>query len=68
MVDALSLAGTRDNVRRQMRQFDGMYDMLILGAPFFGVSLEETQACHEGIAAATGAMQSLDRRSNVNVT
>ena len=52
MVAALSFAGTRDDVRAQAREFDGLYDRLILGSPFFGVGLEETQANHAGILEA----------------
>jgi alkanesulfonate monooxygenase SsuD/methylene tetrahydromethanopterin reductase-like flavin-dependent oxidoreductase (luciferase family) len=49
MVAALSFAGTRDDVRAQAREFDGLYDRLILGSPFFGVGQEETRANHAGL-------------------
>ncbi|HEX4172716.1 MAG TPA: LLM class flavin-dependent oxidoreductase, partial [Acetobacteraceae bacterium] len=52
MVAALSFAGTRDDVRAQAKQFDGLYDRLILGSPFFGVSQEETRANHVGLLEA----------------
>jgi alkanesulfonate monooxygenase SsuD/methylene tetrahydromethanopterin reductase-like flavin-dependent oxidoreductase (luciferase family) len=52
MVDALSLAGTKDDVRRQVQQFDGLFDRLILAAPFFGVGVEETRSSHQGIVEA----------------
>ena len=52
MVAALSFAGTRDDVRDQAREFDGLYDRLILGSPFFGVGQEETRANHAGLLEA----------------
>ena len=46
MVAVLAFAGTKDDVRAQAREFDGLYDRLILGAPFFGVGPEgEGQSC-----------------------
>ena len=41
MVAALAFAGTKDDIRAQARQFEGLYDRLILGAPFFGVGPDE---------------------------
>ena len=55
MVAALAFAGTKDDVRAQARQFEGLYDRLILGSPFFGVSPEETRANHEGLIEAFAA-------------
>jgi len=52
MVAALSFAGTCDDVRAQARQFDGLYDRLILGSPFFGVGQEETRANHAELLEA----------------
>ena len=52
MVAALSFAGTRDDVRAQAREFDGLYDRLILASPFFGVGQEETRANHAGLLEA----------------
>jgi alkanesulfonate monooxygenase SsuD/methylene tetrahydromethanopterin reductase-like flavin-dependent oxidoreductase (luciferase family) len=52
MVAALSFAGTRDDVRAQAQQFDGLFDRLILGSPFFGVSEEEARANHAGLIEA----------------
>jgi alkanesulfonate monooxygenase SsuD/methylene tetrahydromethanopterin reductase-like flavin-dependent oxidoreductase (luciferase family) len=49
MVAALAFAGTKDDVRAQVRQFEGLYDRLILGAPFFGVGPEETRANHDAL-------------------
>jgi hypothetical protein len=34
--------GTKDDIRAQAREFEGMYGRLILDAPFFGVGPEET--------------------------
>jgi alkanesulfonate monooxygenase SsuD/methylene tetrahydromethanopterin reductase-like flavin-dependent oxidoreductase (luciferase family) len=52
MIAALSFAGTRDDVRAQARQFDGLYDRLILGTPFFGVGEEEARANHAALLEA----------------
>jgi hypothetical protein len=49
MVAALAFAGTKDDIRAQARQFEGLYDRLILGAPFFGVGPEETRANHDAL-------------------
>jgi probable F420-dependent oxidoreductase len=46
MVAALAFAGTKDDVLAQARQFEGLYDRLILGGPFFGVGQEEARANH----------------------
>ena len=55
MVAALAFAGTKDDVRTQARQFDGLYDRLILGPPFFGISPDETRANHDGLIEAFAA-------------
>jgi hypothetical protein len=49
MVAALACAGTKDDVRNQARQFDGLVDTIILYSPYFGVGLEETRANHAGM-------------------
>jgi alkanesulfonate monooxygenase SsuD/methylene tetrahydromethanopterin reductase-like flavin-dependent oxidoreductase (luciferase family) len=49
MIAALALAGTKDVVRNQARQFDGLVDTIILYSPYFGVGLEETRANHAGM-------------------
>jgi alkanesulfonate monooxygenase SsuD/methylene tetrahydromethanopterin reductase-like flavin-dependent oxidoreductase (luciferase family) len=49
MVAALAFAGTRDDIRYQARQFEGLVDAIILSSPYFGVSLEETRANHSGM-------------------
>jgi alkanesulfonate monooxygenase SsuD/methylene tetrahydromethanopterin reductase-like flavin-dependent oxidoreductase (luciferase family) len=46
MVSVLAFAGTRDEVRRQATQFEGLVDTIILYTPYFGVELEETRANH----------------------
>jgi alkanesulfonate monooxygenase SsuD/methylene tetrahydromethanopterin reductase-like flavin-dependent oxidoreductase (luciferase family) len=46
MVAALAFAGTKDEVRKQARDFDGLIDTLILYSPYFGVSRDETIANH----------------------
>jgi len=54
MVAALAFAGTKDDVRTQARQFEGLYDRLILGSPFFGIGPEETRANHAALIDAFG--------------
>jgi len=39
-------------VRRRRGEFDGLADNVILYAPYFGVSLEETQANHTAMLQA----------------
>jgi len=46
MVSALSFAGTKDEVRRQAGQFEGLVDAIVLYSPYFGVGLEETRENH----------------------
>jgi alkanesulfonate monooxygenase SsuD/methylene tetrahydromethanopterin reductase-like flavin-dependent oxidoreductase (luciferase family) len=55
MLDALVLAGTVDDVHRQLAPWEGHLDLLILYCPP-GLSMEpaETRAIHEGIIAAFG--------------
>lgn len=52
MIDALVLAGTPDDVHRQVAQFDGLFDTLLLLCPFFGVDPEESRANHHAIIEA----------------
>lgn len=52
MIDALVLAGTPDDVHRQLEKFEGLFDTLILLSPFFGVSPDETKANHDAMIAA----------------
>jgi alkanesulfonate monooxygenase SsuD/methylene tetrahydromethanopterin reductase-like flavin-dependent oxidoreductase (luciferase family) len=46
MVAALALAGTKDDVRRQAQQFEGLADRVILYSPYFGIGVDETRANH----------------------
>jgi alkanesulfonate monooxygenase SsuD/methylene tetrahydromethanopterin reductase-like flavin-dependent oxidoreductase (luciferase family) len=55
MVDALVLAGTVDDVHRQVAAFDGLFDTLILLSPFFGVEPEEAKANHRAMIEAFSA-------------
>jgi alkanesulfonate monooxygenase SsuD/methylene tetrahydromethanopterin reductase-like flavin-dependent oxidoreductase (luciferase family) len=55
MVAALAFAGTKDDVRAQARQFEGLYDRLILGSPFFGISQEDTRTNHAELIEAFSA-------------
>jgi alkanesulfonate monooxygenase SsuD/methylene tetrahydromethanopterin reductase-like flavin-dependent oxidoreductase (luciferase family) len=55
MVAVLAFAGTKDDVRAQAREFDGLYDRLILGAPFFGVGPDEARANHAAMIEAFAA-------------
>jgi alkanesulfonate monooxygenase SsuD/methylene tetrahydromethanopterin reductase-like flavin-dependent oxidoreductase (luciferase family) len=52
MVSALAFAGTKDEVRRQAQQFQGLVDTIILYSPYFGVGLEETRANHANMLEA----------------
>jgi len=46
MVAALAFAGTKDDVRHQAKQFNGLVDTLILYSPYFAVEVEETRENH----------------------
>ena len=52
MVAALALAGTPDDVRRRLGEFDGLADSVVLYSPYFGVSREETRANHAAMLDA----------------
>lgn len=52
MVAALALAGTPDDVRGRLGEFDGLADSVVLYSPYFGVSREETQANHAAMLDA----------------
>ena len=52
MIDALMLAGTPDDVHKQLEKFEGLFDTLILLSPFFGVDSEETKANHRAMIEA----------------
>ena len=49
MVEALTVAGTPDDVRRQLSQFDGLVDTVILYGPYFAVGTEEVKANHQAM-------------------
>jgi len=49
MVEALTVAGTPDDVRRQLGQFDGLVDTVILYGPYFAVGTEEVKANHQAM-------------------
>jgi alkanesulfonate monooxygenase SsuD/methylene tetrahydromethanopterin reductase-like flavin-dependent oxidoreductase (luciferase family) len=49
MVEALTVAGTPDDVRRQLGQFDGLVDTVILCSPFFAVGTAEVKANHQAM-------------------
>lgn len=44
MVDALGLSGTPDDVRRGLREWDGLVDSVALTIPTFGLEAEEVRA------------------------
>lgn len=52
MVDALVLAGTPDEVRRQTTVFEGLVDTLLLYSPTFAVEPGQTRANHDAIIDA----------------
>lgn len=52
MIDALVLAGTPDDVRRQLRAFDGLFETTLLFCPFFAVEPDVTRANHEAMIEA----------------
>ena len=52
MVDALTFAGTADDVRRQAKASDGLYDTTLVFCPFFFVDPAETKANHAAMIEA----------------
>lgn len=54
MVAALAVAGTPDEVRRQLRQFDGLVDTMLLSCPYFAVGTDEAKANHHAMIEAFG--------------
>ena len=52
MVDALALAGTADDVHRQLEGFDGLVDTVLLFCPHLAVEPEDTKANHEAMIEA----------------
>jgi len=54
MVEALAVAGTPDDVHRQLGQFEGLVDTMILYGPYFAVGAEEVKANHQAMIEAFG--------------
>ena len=55
MIDTLILAGTADDVRRQIKQFDGLFETPLLFCPFFFTDPAETKANHVAMIEAFAA-------------
>ncbi len=55
MVDALALAGTPDDVHRQLEGFEDLVDMVLLFCPHFAVEPAETKANHDAMIEAFAA-------------
>jgi len=51
MVDELAFAGTPDDVAQQLDGYSQLVQELVLFPPLFGVSQDESRACHEGLLA-----------------
>ena len=49
MIDALVLAGTPDDVRKQLDKFDGLFETVMFLTPFFAVAPAESKANHDAI-------------------
>ena len=52
MIDALVLAGTPEEVRAQLRPFEGLIDTVILACPILAAGPKETRANHEAMIGA----------------
>jgi len=48
------VAGTPDDVHRQLGQFEGLVDTMILYGPYFAVGAEEVKANHQAMIEAFG--------------
>jgi len=55
MIDALVVAGTPDDVHRQLEPWEGLCDLLLLYCPPHFTDPAETQANHEAMIAAFSA-------------
>jgi alkanesulfonate monooxygenase SsuD/methylene tetrahydromethanopterin reductase-like flavin-dependent oxidoreductase (luciferase family) len=56
MIDALTFAGTPDQVRRRAAEWEGLADLMLLyPPPALTMAPEETRAAHEAIIEAFGA-------------
>ncbi len=49
MIDALVLAGTPDDVRKQLDKFEGMFETVMFLTPFFAVDPAQSKANHDAI-------------------
>ena len=52
MIDALALAGTPDEVRKQLDRFEGLFEMVLLYCPMPFIDREESLANHEAMIEA----------------
>ena len=52
MVDALVLAGTPDDVRRQLDRFEGLFETVLLYCPMPFIAREESLANHHAMIEA----------------
>ncbi len=52
MIDALVLAGTPDDVRRQLESFEGLFETVLLYCPMPFIDREESLANHEAMIEA----------------
>ena len=54
MIDSLVLAGTPDDVHRQLQKFEGLFETLLLLSPSFAADPEEVRANHQAMLEAFG--------------
>ncbi len=52
MIDALALAGTPDEVRKQLDRFEGLFETVLLHCPMPFIDREESLANHEAMIEA----------------
>ena len=52
MIDALALAGTVDDVRKQLNRFEGLFETLLLNCPMPFIDREESLANHDSMIEA----------------
>ena len=56
MVDALTLTGTREEVRQRLQAYDGIADAVKLSPPTHGLPADETRAAQDQIIAMIGEL------------
>ncbi len=56
MVDALTLTGTREEVRQRLAEYEGIADAVKLSPPTHGLPAEETRAAQDQIIAMIGEL------------